>query len=87
MPKYITATNARHRFGEVLRDAQKGEAVIVERSGRPVVAIVPIEQYRQWQQARQVFFELVEKAQQRTRQYPPEEMLRLVDEAIQVTRV
>jgi prevent-host-death family protein len=44
--KTITATDARVHFGEVLqRVIQNNEAIQVERSGKPVAVIVPLEQY------------------------------------------
>lgn len=44
----VTATEAKNRFGHVLsRVTQSGEAVIVERQGRPNAAIISIEEYRE----------------------------------------
>jgi prevent-host-death family protein len=52
MPKsqstIITATELKHKSGEIIRRAAKnGEHFVVERSGYPVVAIVPIQDYQQ----------------------------------------
>ena len=42
----VTATDARIHFGELLqRVAQDEETILVERSGKPVAVIVPVEQY------------------------------------------
>lgn len=42
----VTATDARVHFGELLqRIVQNDEAVMVERSGKPVAVIMPVEQY------------------------------------------
>jgi prevent-host-death family protein len=47
MSATITATEAKNRFGEVIRRVYRdGETLIVERSGLPVVAIVPVQEYR-----------------------------------------
>lgn len=45
-PRHISATDARVRFGELL-DAVKdrGETVIVEKSGQPLAAVIPIAEY------------------------------------------
>lgn len=44
----VTATEARVRLGEILRDVdENGTAVIVERGGRAVAVVIPIEQFRQ----------------------------------------
>jgi len=56
MPVTITATEARTRFGEVIRRVYRGgETLIVERSGSPVVVILPVPEYhtvQTWKQAR-----------------------------------
>ena len=47
--KTISATEAKNRFGDVIRRAYRGqEHLIVERGGIPVVAIVPISDYEQF---------------------------------------
>ena len=56
MPVAITATEARSHFGEVIRRVHEGgETLIVERSGLPVVVILPVPEYQTvqtWKQAR-----------------------------------
>jgi prevent-host-death family protein len=43
----VTATEARVHFGELLDAvAEKGDAVIVERAGRPLAVVVPIDEWR-----------------------------------------
>ncbi|MBC7225853.1 MAG: type II toxin-antitoxin system prevent-host-death family antitoxin [Thermoflexales bacterium] len=43
MPTVISATEAKNRFGEVIRRVYRdGETFIVERDGLPVVMIVPV---------------------------------------------
>ena len=51
--KTVSATEARVHFGEITRRVeQRGEAVVVERDGREVVAIVPIDAYRRFEASR-----------------------------------
>jgi prevent-host-death family protein len=51
--RYISATEAKNRFGEVIREAYRGEHhLIVQRDGIPVVAILPVYEYEQLVQAR-----------------------------------
>ena len=46
MPKVVSATEARIKFGELMRRAvEKGEAIIVARGGKPYVAILPFSEY------------------------------------------
>ena len=50
MVRTISATDARVRFGRLLRDvADRGETVLVERSGRPQVVVMPLAEYRRLQ--------------------------------------
>ncbi len=42
----VTATDARIHFGELLqRVAQNDETILVERSGKPIAVILPVERY------------------------------------------
>jgi prevent-host-death family protein len=53
MMKTVSATEARVHFGEITRRVEeRGEAVVVERDGREIVAIVPIGEYRRYVAAR-----------------------------------
>ena len=46
MAKTISATEARVHFGALLRDVvERGETVIVERSGMPQIAVLSIREY------------------------------------------
>jgi len=46
MGRVMSATEARIHFGEVMRQAvETGEAVIVERGGKPHVAVIAVEEY------------------------------------------
>lgn len=51
MVKVVSATEARVHFGDVTRRVEeRGEAVIVQRDGREVVAIIPIDAYRRYEE-------------------------------------
>lgn len=46
MVRIVTATEAKNRFGEMLKGAyQRAEHLVVERAGIPVAVIVPIQDY------------------------------------------
>ena len=46
MVRMVSATEAKNRFGAIIKQAYAGdEHLIVERGGIPVVAIVPIQDY------------------------------------------
>ena len=91
MERKMSATDARIRFGELMRDVvEKQEAVVVERSGEPHVVVISIEEYerlRAAQQDRQDWRELVAEARAQVRadlegrELPaPEEILRQIRE-------
>jgi prevent-host-death family protein len=47
MPQVLSATEAKVRFGEVLRNvAERDEVFVVERSGRPQAVILSLTEYR-----------------------------------------
>ena len=46
----VSATEARVHFGEMMRRAEHGETLVVERSGEPRVILMSIEQYRKLRQ-------------------------------------
>lgn len=43
----VSATEARVHFGEMMRRAEDGETVVVERSGQPKAIIMSVERYGQ----------------------------------------
>lgn len=48
MVRVVSATEAKNRFGEMLKGAyQRSEHLVVERGGIPVAVIVPIQDYEQ----------------------------------------
>lgn len=49
MERTVTATQARVRFGEMMRRVvEDEEAIIVERGGEPQVVLISVEQYEQF---------------------------------------
>jgi len=82
MEKTVNAVRARQQFGRLLEEVfYRNQHVIIERAGRPMAVLVPMEQYRQWQEGRTAFFAMVDEVQQRTRQVPPEELEAIIVEA------
>jgi prevent-host-death family protein len=82
MEKTIPAFEARRKFGSLIEDVSaKGDKVIVERHGKPMAAVVPLEVYEQWKASRDRFFELIELGA-RNANLSPEEADRLAEEAV-----
>jgi len=60
MRKTVTAVRARGKLGEMLEEVYyRGDHYIIERAGKPMAAVVPVEQYEQWRREREAFFNLV----------------------------
>jgi prevent-host-death family protein len=62
MLKTISAIKARQNLGQVMNEvALKDDAYIVERAGKPLVAIIPIQQYQSMKKERDEFFRMVDE--------------------------
>ncbi len=58
---------------------------MVERYGKPVAALVPIEVYEQWKNKREIFFEKLEKISQRIN-FTPQKADKIAKKAVQEIR-
>jgi prevent-host-death family protein len=59
MLKTVSAIKVRQNLGQVMNEvAIKADEYIVERAGKPLVAIIPIEKYLNMKQDREQFFAL-----------------------------
>ena len=57
MYKTISALKARQNLGQVMNEvALKGDDYIIERAGKPLVAVIPIEKYQSLRQEIEEFF-------------------------------
>jgi prevent-host-death family protein len=87
MVVHIGAREARNGFAEILGKVHYGhEAVIVERSGKPMVAIVPIEVYEQFVAEREARFEILDRIREHLPEVPVEEVEQDVSEALAAVR-
>ena len=86
MGRVVSATEARIRFGELMREAvQTNEAIIVERGGKSYVVVLSVEEYERLvkQQRRADWKELADAARAQVKADlggrtlpPPEEILK-----------
>ena len=87
MEKTVNAVQARQQLGRLLEEVfYQSQRVIIERAGRPMAVLVPLGQYRQWQEQRMAFFAMVDEVQQRTRDVPPDELEAVIAEAVAAAR-
>jgi prevent-host-death family protein len=91
MEQTMTATDARIRFGEVLRRvSEEGQRIIVERAGQPKAVIISVAEYERLKAAqsrRKDWKEQVRQSRERIRAElgerelpPPEEIIRQMRE-------
>lgn len=87
MEKKLGVTKARDQFKAIVDEVQfQGDKYVIERHGKPAVAIVPIQVYENWKQQRRRLIELIEEVQEANDQFDPDEIMADVLEAQQAVR-
>jgi len=87
MARRISAKDARAQFSEILGMVHFGkETVIVEKQGKPVVAIIDIDLYQRWQEEREARFKVFDEVRSKGRGKTPEEVEKDVAEAVSEVR-
>ena len=83
MLKKISALKARQNLGRVMNEvALRGDDYIIERSGKPLVAVIPLEKYQQLQIDLNDFFEEVKDFHQAAENATSKEVDRAIAEAV-----
>ena len=81
------AREARAQFADLLgRVHYRGETVIVERSGKPMVAVIPIELYEQLMAEREARFAVIDRIRDIVPNVPEEEVYEDVAAALAAVR-
>lgn len=87
MLKTISAIKVRQNLGQVMNEvALKEDEYIVERAGKPLVAIIPVEQYQSIKKEREEFFKMVEEIQKEAEKADKRLVDREIKEAVQSYR-
>lgn len=87
MKRTLSAVEARRHLGEILEGVYyRGDEIAVERSGKIMGVIVPVEEYRALERARSRLWELVERSWERNRDAPYELIQREVAGVIREVR-
>ena len=87
MVEHIGAREARAKFADLLGNVHYGgQVVIVERSGKPMVAVIPVEMYEQAIAERETRFQVLDRIRSRVPEVPAEEVAQDVAEAIEAVR-
>ena len=73
----------RQNLGQVMNEvALRGDDYVVERAGKPLVAIIPMEKYRKIQGDLDEFWEEVKSFQQSVRDVDPKDLDAAIEEAV-----
>jgi prevent-host-death family protein len=83
----IGSREARNNFANLMgRVHDSQETVIVERSGKPMLAMIPIELYQQLIAEREARFQIVDRIKNRLPDLPEDEVMQDVAEAVAAVR-
>lgn len=83
----IGARDARQKFAEILgKVGFGGDVAVVERSGKPMAAIIPIEMYQKLVAEREARFAIVDALRNTQPEISPDEVEQDVAEAIRKVR-
>ena len=87
MEKTIAVTKARDKFRSIVDEVQyQGDKYVIERHGKPAVAVVPIQIYENWKKQRERLFEIINDVQSANIDADPDEVMKDVLEAQQAVR-
>jgi prevent-host-death family protein len=87
MYKKISALKVRQNLGQVMNEvALRGDEYIIERAGKPLVAMIPIEKYQSLQEDLDKVFESLDKIRTNVKDENPNVMDGLIGEALQSYR-
>ena len=87
MLKKISAQKARQRFGELMDEVHiRGDRYIVERGNRPMVAVIPVEEYITWEKIRERLYEKTREIRERNRGIDSEVLENEIREAAEAAR-
>jgi prevent-host-death family protein len=84
----ISDSEARQKFGQLLEEAfYQKDHFVVERSGRPMAVIVPIDDYHKWQRlSKERVFALLEDVWERTSSVSEQELAEDIEQALVMLR-
>lgn len=87
MVRRLSAKEARDRFAEVLGQVHFGkDTVIVEKQGKPVVAVIGVERYEELMRAWEAPFAVLDRIRAKNRDKDPEQAQRDVAAAVAEVR-
>ena len=87
MVRKVNALKIRQSLGQVLEGVyHRGDQYVIERDGRPMAAVVPVWQLKEWQERRAHFFGMVDELRRRGKKRSHEVVEREVRAAVRAVR-
>ena len=87
MEKVIGVTKARDEFRKIVDEVLfQGDKYVINRHGKPAVAVVPVQVYENWKQQRKRIFELISEVQAANPEADPDVVMQDVVAAQRVVR-
>ncbi len=87
MLKKTSAQKARQKFGELMDEVRlKGDRYIVERGNRPMVAVIPVEEYLSWEKVRERLYERIKQIREGNQSVGSEVLESEIKEAVEAAR-
>ncbi|MBI2426946.1 MAG: type II toxin-antitoxin system Phd/YefM family antitoxin [Candidatus Kerfeldbacteria bacterium] len=85
--KTLTAMKARQNFGGLLEAVyHRGDRYIIERAGRPMAAVVPLDDLDEWQARRGRLFGMIDEVQKKNARVSKKTLQKEINEAVSITR-
>ena len=83
MIKTTTAIRSRKKFGQLLEEVfYRGDEFVIERAGKPMAVLIPIQEFEKWQKQREKDFMIFDKVRAKVRGVKIEEVEKEVAEAV-----
>ena len=87
MLKKVSAMKARQNFGQVMNEVSlKGDDYVIERAGKPLVAIISMEKYQILQKEREETLRTLDKVWAKMKGEKPEAVESMIGEAVKSVR-
>jgi prevent-host-death family protein len=87
MEKALSITKAREEFSSLMAQVQyQGDTFIINRHGKPAVAIVPVQVYEAWKRQRQGIFDTTRGIQEANKGADPDQVMEDVLGALNAIR-
>ena len=87
MLKKISAMKARQNLGQIMNEVSlKGDDYIIERAGKPLVAVVSMEKFQTLQKDKDAAMSALEQIWQKMKDEDPKAVKRTIKEAVKAAR-